>query len=98
MKFTHDIKSPMTDTLLETITFELHEHATLDEVLETLTRFVRACGYYFEGSIEIVDHEAEFNNYSHDYLNDPVVDELDEIDDDAVKANAAWPFPTSAKP
>ena len=97
MKFTH-IHNNEYGSEIESISMELHEHASLGDALETFTRFLRAVGYHFEGSVDIVDHEAELNNYSNDYLNDPVVDELDEIDDDTVKANAAWPFPTSAKP
>ena len=98
MKFTH-IHNNDYGSEIESITMELHEHATLDQVLESFTRFVRACGYHFEGSVDIVDHEAELDDYLHDHYNDePVVDELDEIDDDVLKANADWPVPLSTKP
>jgi len=97
MKFTH-IHNNEYGSEIESISMELHEHASLVDALETFTRFLRAVGFHFDGSVGIVDREAEFDDYLHDPAKRNDVDELDEIDDDVLKANADWPFPLSTKP
>ena len=77
----------------ETLTVELHEGASLQQVLETFERFLRGAGYYVEGTLDFVTDE-QF--WSDDRLYD-IEDETtpDEPDNDQQKENpASWPFPT----
>lgn len=39
------------------VEFTLPPHMNLDDVMEQFTMFLRACGYYFDGRVDIVDEE-----------------------------------------
>lgn len=97
MKFTH-IHNNEYGNEIESISMELHEHASLSDALDTFTRFLRAVGFHFEGSVDIVDHEAEFDYALEEQEKFDYIEAYDQIDDDLLKANADWPFPLSTKP
>lgn len=94
MKFTHN-NDDVYGNQIESITVELHQHATLDELLETFTRFVRACGYHFEGDIDIVNNEIYYESTSEDQSFDNTDYEQYQ---DQFESNHEWPFPVSTKP
>lgn len=52
------------------ITFEMPGEATLDQILYNFQAYLRACGFYFDGELEIVDH-------TFDVMKDQ--DDIDEI-------------------
>ena len=39
------------------VTMYLHSDSTLDEVTEVFERFLRAMGYHFDGTVDIVEEE-----------------------------------------
>ncbi len=50
---------------LETVTIETHSYE-LDEVLECFERFLRGCGYSFDGHIDIVKDNYEIQIQEND--------------------------------
>ena len=41
------------------VAFRVNQDANLDEVIEAVERYLRACGYSFDGHLEIVEDNQE---------------------------------------
>jgi len=53
------------------VTVSVDPHGNLSDILESFERFLRACGYYFDGHLEIVDiddFDEELNGEEEDEL------------------------------
>jgi len=44
-------------TAIRNIEITISEEASLDEMLDAYAQFLRACGYTFDGRLEVVDDE-----------------------------------------
>ena len=44
-------------TAIRNIEITISEEASLDEMLDAYAQFLRACGYAFDGQLEVVDDE-----------------------------------------
>ena len=44
-------------TAIRNIEITISEEASLDEMLDAYAQFLRACGYNFDGRLEVVDDE-----------------------------------------
>jgi hypothetical protein len=60
MKFTKT-HNDWNGQFLETVSIEIKEDVQIDDVLETFTRFLRAVGYDFDGQVQIVGDEDQFD-------------------------------------
>lgn len=106
MKFTQTHTDFRTGKPQETVSIEIAEHSDIGTVLEAFTRFLRAAGYYFDGEVEIVENQEDFN-----YFEDPD-DSFDNTNYDDYQAqfegpiegftetqnSSDWPFPSHTKP
>lgn len=52
MKFTHQYDDDKPEIIMH-----VHREASLDEAIQAFEDFLRACGYYVEGSLQIVGKE-----------------------------------------
>ena len=105
MKFTQTHTDYVSDKPIETVSIEIAEHSNIGTVLEAFTRFLRAAGYYFDGEVEIVDHQAVDHYNDFDDSIDSITNEEDEIQFEGPiegfsqsTADTNWPFPTTTKP
>lgn len=48
-------------TYKQTVTAELDDVETLPQLLEAFEQFLRGCGFYFDGHIDIIDDFGENN-------------------------------------
>jgi len=48
------------------VTVKIEPHSNLIDVLESFERFLRACGYYFDGRLDIVEEEKQEEDESVD--------------------------------
>lgn len=72
MEAKHQFKYTYNETDLEEhspveITFEMPGEATLTQMLNNFESYLKACGFYFDGHLEFVDNES---NWDKDILDD----------------------------
>lgn len=51
---------------------KIDSHSNLTDVLESFERFLKACGYYFDGRLEIVDDENPNEDSNSAYEEDEI--------------------------
>ena len=104
MKFTHS-HTDYDNRVLETISMEISEHSTLTESLDAFERFLKAVGYVFDGTINIVNEDEQqlFNDLDDSFDSITNEDYQPQFEgpvegfSEALKSTE-WPFPTTAKP
>ena len=100
MKFTQTHTDFRTGKPLETVSIEIAEHSDIGTVLDAFARFLRASGYEFEGTIDIIDNQEredlddlfDISDY------DQYQSQFDPNQEDAELDPSDWPFPKSTKP
>ena len=95
IKFTCSHNNTFSDTVKETVTIEIHEGSSLSEVLDTFERFLKACGYHFDGNVTIEEQFDFFNDVEDESYESTSLDEPLEQEDYSA---SAWPFPTHSRP
>ena len=91
--------------LLESVTMEIKEDVHIDDALEAFGRFLKAAGYYFDGSVTIADDDfvrvedmsPAFEGEIEGFDEDSWVDDYIAEQTNKEPANN-WPFPTATKP
>ena len=58
---TFTVKNGIIGAETVTVSVTVEPHLNLTDMCEAFERFLRACGYYFDGHLEIVD-ESNFKN------------------------------------
>jgi hypothetical protein len=104
MKFTHS-HTDYDNRVLETISIEISEHSTLTEALDAFERFLKAVGYVFDGTINIVDEDDKQSFDDFDDTFDSITNEEDQIPFEGpiegfskAPTSVEWPFPIQPKP
>ena len=89
----HQFKYTYNDTTLEEfspveVTFEVPGDVTLTQMLYNFQCYLRACGFVFDGSLEIVDTESWEDNTSYGCMAD--FDKEDGLEDTSSSLDNEW--------
>lgn len=106
MKFTQTHTDFRTGKPQETVSIEIAEHSDLSTVFDAFSRFLKAAGYEFDGNVDIVNDQDDFNYFedSDDSFDSTNYDEDQAQSESPIEGftdtykSSDWPFPTRTKP